>query len=314
MLRRMIHNITGLEVAVAAGAFAAVFFVGLSVVYLVDQQKKRKKTMAEVASGRRDQALPAEIMHKSRVLAWLEKVGNFISHGRASTNLWEQLIRAGFMNKNAAAIYTGIKMILFLIGLIVAAILIGPLDYPMEKKILWIFIAGLVPFFIPNLQLRKLEKRRCDEIQLYLPDVIDLLEISVSSGVGLDMAWNLVAKEINGVSRVLGTSMELSNFEMYLGASRTTAMKNMAVRSGAPQLSSLAAILIQSERFGTSIAEALKEFALSMRDERQSAAEEMAEKIAVKLIFPMVFFLFPAILIVVLGPAVIQMMNGIIPT
>ena len=138
---------------------------------------------------------------------------------------------------------------------------------------------------------------------------MDLLEICVSSGIGLDMAWNMVAEEIHHVSPVLGTAMDLSNFEIHLGTSRTDAMRNMAVRTGAEQLSSLAAILVQSERFGTSVATALEEFAAWMREERHLHAEEEAEKLPMKLLFPMALLIFPAILVVAIGPAMIHILS-----
>jgi tight adherence protein C len=154
--------------------------------------------------------------------------------------------------------------------------------------------------------VRARERKRQDEIRRSLPDAIDLLEICVSSGIGLDMAWNMVAEEIDQVSPVLGGAMDLCNFEMHLGASRTDAMRSMAARTGAEQLSSLAAILVQSEKFGSSVAAALQEFAGWMREERQLKAEEEAEKLPMKLLFPMALFIFPAIMIMALGPAFIH--------
>jgi len=126
------------------------------------------------------------------------------------------------------------------------------------------------------------------------------------------MAWNIVSDEIHHVSEVLGAAMDLSNFEIHLGASRTEAMRSMALRTGADQMSSLAAILVQSERFGTSVALALKEFASSMREERRMIAEENAEKMAVKLVVPMVLCIFPAVIIVTIGPAAINIISTLV--
>jgi tight adherence protein C len=148
-------------------------------------------------------------------------------------------------------------------------------------------------------------KKRHDEIRRHLPEAVDLLEVCVSSGIGLDMAWNIVADEIQHVSTTLADAMALTNFEIHLGASRAEAMRRMATRTGVDELASLAAILIQTERFGTSIAAALRVFAESMREERTFTAQENAEKMAVKLILPMVLFIFPAVLIIVAGPAAI---------
>jgi tight adherence protein C len=180
------------------------------------------------------------------------------------------------------------------------------------QKIWLVSLGGIGPFFLPNLVVLARERKRREETRRYLPDVVDLLEICVSSGIGLDMAWNMVAEQIHHVSPVLATAMDLSNFEIHLGATRTEAMRNMAMRTGADQLSSLATILVQSERFGTSVAVALREFADSMREERRMTAEESAEKMAVKLIVPMVLFIFPAIIIVTIGPAAINIARSLL--
>jgi tight adherence protein C len=210
------------------------------------------------------------------------------------------------MGRGAAAVYLGTKMLLFAAGFAGATVAVLPLEMDPSQKLLLMALGGGVPFFLPNMVLRFQERRRREEIRQYLPDAVDLLEICVSSGIGLDMAWNMVAGEIHSVSPVLGNAMDLSNFEIHLGASRTEAMRNMATRTGAEQLASLAAILVQSERFGTSVAAALQEFAGWMREERHLTAEEKAEKLPTKLIFPMAFFIFPAILVLAMGPAVIH--------
>jgi tight adherence protein C len=298
---------TSPKVLVAALSFASVLFVGIGILSLREQ--RRRVLSCKLAAGD-----PAYGRARSGpFIRFLEKVGNYVSHGHASTSLWEQLIRAGYMSRTAPAIYTGVKILLFAVGVVVVAILVAPMDQSLIKKTSLISLGAVVPFFMPNLiVLYKVRKRR-DEIRQYLPDVVDLLEICVSSGIGLDMAWNIVSDEIHQVSDVLGTAMDLSNFEIHLGASRTEAMRSMAARTGADQLSSLAAILVQSERFGTSVALALKEFAASMREERRMTAEENAEKMAVKLVVPMVLCIFPAVIVVTIGPAAINIIRTLMP-
>lgn len=291
------------EVLLGVLIFALVMFVGVTVLAIREQRRKAttaRKLEPHGPSG------TSPSLKESRFVRFVERVGNYVSHGRASTTLWEQLIRAGYMSRSAPAVYTGIKMLLFTIGITVAAFLVIPWEADASKKILFISLGGTIPFFLPNMIVRMQEKKRRDEIRRYLPDAVDLLEICVTSGIGLDMAWNMVAEEIHHVSPVLGNAMDLSNFEMHLGASRTQAMRNMATRTGAEQLSSLAAILVQSERFGTSVATALQEFAGWMREERHLRAEEEAEKLPMKLLFPMALFIFPAIMVVALGPAMIH--------
>jgi tight adherence protein C len=241
---------------------------------------------------------------KSGLLKLLEKVGNLASHGHASTSLWEQLIRAGYFSTAAPAIYTGIKMLLLTIGVAGTAILVLPMELHIATKVALISIGGAVLFFIPNIIIMIRLKKHHDEICQHLPEAIDLLEICVSSGIGLGMAWNIVADEIQNVSPTLASSMALTNFEIHLGVSRVEAMRHMSDRTGVDELSSLAAILVQTERFGTSIATTLRVFAASMREERLFTAEENAEKMAVKLIIPMVLFIFPAVLITLVGPAI----------
>ena len=295
-------NLEAIRPEILVGVIVFVLFMFVGVILLAIREQRRKAATRRLETG----GAPLPAFKESRFLRFVERVGNYVSHGRASTSLWEQLIRAGYMSRAAPAVYTGIKMLLFAIGITVAAFLVIPWEATASRKILLISLGGAIPFFLPNLVVRMQEKKRRDEIRQYLPDAVDLLEICVSSGIGLDMAWNMVADEIHHVSGVLGNAMDLSNFEMHLGASRTEAMRNMATRTGADQLSSLAAILVQSERFGTSVATALQEFASWMREERHLRAEEEAEKLPMKLLFPMALFIFPAIMVVALGPAMIH--------
>lgn len=196
-------------------------------------------------------------------------------------------------------------MLLFLIGLACSAMLLVPTQVHITTKLILIFLGGAFLFFVPNIMISMRLKKRHDEISHHLPEAIDLLEICVSSGIGLGMAWNIVADEIENVSPTLANAMALTNFEIHLGVSRSEAMRNMAARSRVDDLSSLGATLVQTERFGTSVAVALRVFAASMREERYAIVEEKAEKMAVKLIIPMVLFIFPAVFIITAGPAVL---------
>lgn len=291
------------EILVGVIVFVVVMFIGAMILAVYQHRRKAVTRKLEPSNLL---GVPRPAFRESRFLRFIEQVGNYVSHGRASTNLWEQLIRAGYMNRAAPAVYTGVKMLLLVAGIAVGMVLVIPWEVSGSRKIMMVALGGATLFFLPNMILRMQEKKRRDEIRRYLPDAVDLLEVCVSSGIGLDMAWNMVADEIHHVSAVLGNAMDISNFEMHLGTSRTEAMRNMAVRTGAEQLSSLASILVQSERFGTSVASALQEFAAWMREERQFRAEEEAEKLPMKLLFPMALFIFPAIMVVALGPAMIH--------
>jgi len=168
--------------------------------------------------------------------------------------------------------------------------------------------SGVLLFFLPNFVVRHRLNKRREEIRRRLPDSVDMLEICVTSGMGLDQAWNAVAEEIRRVSPIIADEMELTNLEVSLGTPRAEAMRHMAERTGSEDLNSLVALIVQAERFGASIVEALKTYAKTMREIRSQRAEEAAEKTAVRLLLPMVAFIFPAVLVVMVGPAVIKMM------
>jgi tight adherence protein C len=303
-------NDTTVQILVATLTFLSIVMIGISILISHSQKRKTLETRIHESTANLTETSAFE-KKKPDLLNFLAKIGNLTSHGRTSTNLWEELFRAGYYSKATPAIYTGIKMLLFLIGLGGTVILVMPTGSQLTTKVTLIFVGGVVLFFIPNVFLKMRLQKRHDEIYRHLPEAVDLLEICVSSGIGLGMAWNIVADEIQYVCPTLSGAMTLTNFEIHLGVSRIDAMRRMADRTGVDQLSSLAATLVQTERFGTSIAMALKEFAASMREERFYVAEERAEKMAVKLIVPMVLFIFPAVLITVAGPAIITILQMI---
>lgn len=300
---------TNIELYISLLVFLAVLLIGGSVIVL-KAQRKREIELRMVGTLEEDPFFKKE-PESGGLLRFLIKVGNFTSHGKASASLWEQMIQAGFLHPFAPAVYTGIKIILFIIGFILCMVVILPTNLLLSTKLSILFVGATALFFLPNIFLYYKLRQRQQEIYRNLPEAVDLLEICVSSGLGLDMAWNIVADEIRQVSSVLAGSMSLTNFEMHLGISRINAMKHMADRTGVDELKSLAAILIQTDRFGTSIAETLKVFAQSIREERSFAAQESAEKMSVQMIIPLVLFIFPAVLITMVGPAIIAIAKNL---
>jgi len=234
---------------------------------------------------------------------WVANLGKLVSGKGPTRTLREELAQAGYHDPAAAAIFLGAKVLSFLTGVAAGVPLFLPLKLSAAHSFLLIFSGGAALSLVPNIVVKLRRARRRREIETHLPDAIDLLEICVSSGMGLDMAWNSVAADVRRVSPILADEMALANLEMHLGAERAVALRHMAERTGADEVAALVATLVQSEKFGTSIVDALKIFASSMRMERTQKAEEAAEKMSVKLIFPMVLFLFPAMLIVMIGPA-----------
>jgi tight adherence protein C len=300
---------TSIEFYLSVLVFLSVFLIGISFVML--RAHRKKEIEVRMLGTFEDDPFAKSDQEPGGLLRFLIKVGNFTSHGKASASLWEQMIQAGYLHPYAPAIYTGVKILLFIIGFILCLMLVLPSDMLFSTKMSVLFIGATALFFLPNVFLYYRLRQPQQEIYRHLPEAVDLLEICVSSGLGLDMAWNIVADEIRQVSPVLSGSMSLTNFEMHLGVSRIEAMKHMAERTGVDELKSLAAILIQTDRFGTSIADTLRIFAQSIREERSFVAQEMAEKMSVQMIIPLVLFIFPAVLITMVGPAIISIAKNL---
>ena len=244
---------------------------------------------------------------QSRFVNTVEQIGRAVSANKpAEDGLREQLARAGYYHDSAPTIYVGAQLTLGLIALTLGGALAFSFDIALVFRAC-IVVAILAIFaLLPNIYVTLRRRKRTAEVRGTLPDAIDLLEICVSSGMGMDTAWNAVCDEFRGVSPILADEMALSNLEMHLGAPRADAMRNMAKRTGVDDINSMVATLVQSERFGTSISQALRTYADAMRAERSQRAEEKAEKLAVLLLFPMVMFIFPCMFIVILGPAGIK--------
>ncbi|MGB6909637.1 MAG: type II secretion system F family protein [Methyloceanibacter sp.] len=288
-------------------ALVFVLVVGVGGILLAVRVSRRKPLQDRLQGldGRKPAAgIPTR---RSPLLRGLDRLGSFVSLGRFSPRLREDLARAGYHGRAAAAVYLGAKVLLFAVGLIVLIMMLLPLRVSLVAKVLIVVVGAVGMFFLPNLAMYSHRRKRARKIRHHLPDALDLLDICVCSGMGLDMAWNVVAEEMRRVSTPLADEMALTNLEIHLGASRAAAMRHMGERTRAEEISSLVTVLVQSDKFGTSIVEALQAFADSMREERSLLAQESAEKAAVKLLFPMVLFIFPAVLIVLAGPAGIRL-------
>ncbi len=253
----------------------------------------------------------ADTAPESAGLAFLDRIGKAVSGGSTSHGLAEHLAHAGYHSRLAPGVYLGSKLLLLAVGLAGAAFLLAPTSLTLHLKGALIFGTGLVLFFVPNIAVALHRRHRREEIRRHFPDAIDLIEICVSSGMGLDMAWNLAVEEVRYVGPELRDEMALTDLEVHLGVPRTIAIRHLAERTGVHEISSLATMMSQTERFGTSIGDALRTFAAAMRQDRSLRAQEAAEKTAVKLIFPLVVFIFPAVLVVLVGPAAIRLADVI---
>jgi tight adherence protein C len=217
-----------------------------------------------------------------------------------------RLAKAGVYAAGALRVIQGMKVILSLIGL-GAGYWLGLF---LENIMMGIAIGGMTGFLLPTFWLRRQTKSHLMALERGLPDALDLLVICVEAGLTLDAAMQRVGQELSLAHPKLSRELEITHLETRLGLSRADALKNLGDRTGCHHLESLGTLLVQADRFGTSIASALRVHAETLRTTRQQAAEEQAAKASVKLTFPLVFFIFPAVLIVLAGPAMIGLFKS----
>jgi tight adherence protein C len=225
--------------------------------------------------------------------------------------LKRQMVQAGIYSERALSIFLGMK-----VGLPLALPILGvPMLWGRGiNKILMVGIAYalfMAGYFLPTLILGRLRENRQKKIRTALPDALDLLVVCVEAGQGLNAALKRVSDDFMVSCPALAQELNLVNLEINAGLEREQALRNFADRTGVEEVASLCSILIQSDRFGTSVATALKVQSETVRTTRRQKLEELAAKTPVKLIFPLLLFIFPAIMVVILGPAVIRVMETI---
>jgi tight adherence protein C len=220
-----------------------------------------------------------------------------------------RLANAGFRSDSAVAVYLGLRVAVLLAFLLMGtAIFLPKYGFTLEALKPMVLFGG-AGFYLPVIVLWFLRKKRQDAIFLALPDALDLLVVCVESGLGLDAAMRKVCDEMKDHAKVIAEEFSLANFQLQMGRPRREVLHDLGVRTGVDDVRSLAAILIQADRFGSSIAQALRVQSDSMRTRRKQLAEEKAAKTAVQLIFPLVLFIFPGIFVVLVGPAAISIMK-----
>ena len=219
-----------------------------------------------------------------------------------------RLVQAGFRRDEALTIFFGIRIAfaLGLFALFASSILARPN--------LTMALGGLgIGYILPGMVLARMAKRRSHRIRLSLADMLDLLVVSVEAGLGLDQALQRVGAELAFAYPELADELRLINLELRAGKPRSEALRNLADRTGVDDLSSLVTMLIQTDKFGTSVAQSLRVYSETLRTKRRQRAEEAAAKTGVKMVFPLVLCIFPAIWVVTIGPAVIRFVTVLFP-
>ncbi|MCC9644625.1 type II secretion system F family protein [Rhodopirellula sp. JC740] len=221
--------------------------------------------------------------------------------------LREKLVNAGFRRESAPIIFKMIQLVCTGIGLLLGGVTGAFVDGLTQGMIMKLLIGMIVGFMLPSLILGFMASKRREKIFLGLPDALDLMVVCVEAGLGLDQALRKVAEEMQKSHKAIGEEFSISNHQLQLGRPRSEVLSGLGYRSGVDDLKQLASILIQADKFGSSVAQALRVQSDSMRTKRRQIAEEKAAKTAVKMIFPLVLFIFPGIFVVLVGPAAINM-------
>jgi tight adherence protein C len=224
-----------------------------------------------------------------------------------------KLAYAGFRGEAAGSIFLGLKFAGLLSGLFLGGGTISSLRGLNQSSLIWTVGLACLLFYLPDVVVMILGSRRKQAIFLALPDGLDLMVVCVEAGLGLDQAMRKVAEEMRKSYRILAEEFALSNFQLQMGRPRSDVLHELGARTGVADLRALAAVLIQADRFGSSVAQALRTQSDSMRIRRRQLAEEKAAKTAVKLIFPLVLFIFPGIFVILVGPAAITMVREMFP-
>ena len=305
---------------------AAVFLgVGALAWLLMDVFSADKRAVAEDRLDRLND-FKRKTLESSETGGQLDKFANALEQASPSLSkylepkttvernkLTQRLSEAGYRTESAAAMFLSIKVIAgvtgFILGGGVSVILYGLNTGVLLKA----FLGGGILFFLPEFVLDYLAKKRKQAITLALPDCLDLLVVSVEAGLGLDQAMRKVSEEMASSYPILTEEIQLCTLHLQMGKVRSEVLQDLGNRTGVEDLRTLASLLIQADKFGSGVAQALRVQSDSMRIKRQQIAEEKAAKTAVKLIFPLVIFIFPGVFVVLVGPAAIQMAREMLP-
>lgn len=248
---------------------------------------------------------------------WLDRVAKAVrpltklsipEEGWEKSPLRTRFMNAGWRNPSAPTLYFAAKTMLSLLApaIVALAVALSPVRTAGNGLLLLLLMAATLGYYLPNVLLARLVQRRQRDIFENIPDALDLLTVCVEAGLSLERALVKVAGEIHIKSAILAQELQLVLMEMRAGFGKDKALRNFALRSGVDDVDTLVAMLVQSERFGTSVGDSLRVHSENLRTKRRLHAEETAAKIGLKLLFPLIFCIFPTLLMVLIGPAAIQ--------
>ena len=226
-----------------------------------------------------------------------------------AAKLQKQLLHAGYRSPDAAMAFRAIQLLLIVALPSVVATACFILNRPLNSFLIWGVLGAAIGFYLPRFVLRSKIARRQQRISWALADALDLMVIAVEAGLGLNAALNRVGEELKGVHPDMHYELEMVNLEIRVGRSREEALRNLTERTGVDDIRSFVALLIQADRFGSSIGKAVRVFADSLRTKRRQRAEQASAKAALKLLIPLTIFLFPVIVAMILAPAALNLID-----
>lgn len=262
----------------------------------------------EATTARRQERFQTRVTAAAQTLGQSLRPTDAVELGKARI----KLLNGGFRHEQAVAVYYGLKGLGLLVALAVC-VPVAVLHAGMTQTAVLISVGGAaVGFYLPDFLLGRRVKKRAESIFLGLPDALDLMVVCVEAGLGLDAAMRRVTGELSQSSPVLCEELAIVNFQLQMGRPRKEVLRDLGVRTGVEDVRALASVIIQAERFGTSVGAALRVQSDAMRLRRRQLAEEKAAKTAVKIMIPLIFFIFPGVFVVLVGPAAIQMFDTLV--
>ncbi|MDB0570498.1 type II secretion system F family protein [Ralstonia solanacearum] len=303
------------QTVLLAGTFIIIFGAVLTALTILRPSALQRRL------GQIDREAPGRVQEETPH-DWLRKIGQIAKplakvslpkDGWENSDLRARFVHAGWRAPEAIAIYFGIKTLLAAgLPLLLSLALLGRFDASHQTEYLTVLLgAALIGFYLPNVLLRLKIRRRQRDIFEAFPDSLDLIMVCVEAGLGLDAAVLRVVEEMRTARPAMAEEYELLTLELRAGLAREKALRNLAARTGVEDVSMLVAMLIQADRFGTSVAESLRVHSDMLRTKRHMLAEERAAKIGTKILFPLIFCIFPSLFVVLLGPAAIQVVGAL---
>jgi tight adherence protein C len=292
-------------IPVLAFVFVSLLVAGAAMALTPRTSAVVEQRLFEIGSG----AAAERPSWRDAVIARLKRLGEMAPKNPAETSkLQRKLLAAGYRKHEAIWIFLGLR-----IGVAFAFFAITTLPIFFRPNLIVSIVAAAIGYLLASMMLGRMASRRQHRIRLSLPDALDLLVVSVEAGLGLDQAILRVGDELAFAHPDLADELHLINLELRAGVARAEALHNLGHRTGVDDVTSLVAMLVQTDKFGTSVAQSLRVHSETLRTKRRQRAEEAAAKTGVKMVFPLVFCIFPAIWVVTIGPAAIKFVKILFP-